>query len=72
MAKVKMYICDICGEHIQYYGNIMRIKVKSGAFVNIFNKSKRNADLKTLDVCTVCVDKFKAWRENQKTAGERK
>ena len=69
MAKVKVYICDICGEHIKYYGNIIRIKARSGSFVNFFNKTKRNADLKTLDVCTVCVDKFKTWRENQEKAG---
>ena len=70
MAKVKMYICDICGEHIKYYGDIIRIKARHGFFVNFFNMTKRNADLQPLDVCTVCVDKFKTWREIRKKRAE--
>ena len=65
MAKVKMYICDICGEHTQHYHDIIRIKARSGSFVNIFLKPKSNADLKTFDICTKCADKFKVWRKKE-------
>ena len=59
--------CDICGEE-KPEKELYRIKVKSASFINYVNYDEIFADRRTIDICDICVARFKDFvkRERKK------
>ena len=59
-------VCDICGKEIVFPNKPFSFRVKSSYFVNYVNQEDMFANVKKVDICLNCVNKFKNFVKYEK------